>query len=155
LLTSAYLTEKQLTIWDLNRLGYKQADIGRRIEATRQAAYDALKISLEKVDSALRHAAEANMVEIKYVDPKNGILLGVVPQDSSQVIITFSKRHGIQTWHYEEPNCQNCKWAKRCADRLMDEAEERGVRITEEEKRLPPAKLARTIFSEIIPGLKP
>jgi hypothetical protein len=108
LLTSAYLTEKQLTIWDLNRLGYKQADIGRRIEATRQAAYDALKISLEKVDSALRHAAEANMVEIKYVDPKNGILLGAVPQDSSQVIITFSKRHGIQTWHYEEPNCQNC-----------------------------------------------
>jgi len=155
LLTSAYLTEKQLTIWGLNRLGYKQADIWRRIEATRQAVYDALKISLEKVDSALRHAAEANMIEIKYVDPKNGILLGAVPQDSSQVIITFSKRHGIQTWHYEEPKCQNCKWAKRCADRLMDEAEERGVRITDEEKRLPPAKLARTIFSEIIPGLKP
>jgi hypothetical protein len=149
------LTSKQLTIWDLNRLGYTQADIGRKIEATRQAVYDALKISLKKVDSALRHAAEANMVEIKYVDPKNGILLGVVPQDSSQVILTFSKRHGIQTWHYDEPRCQDCKWVKRCADRLMDEAEERGVSITEEEKRLPPAKLAHTIFSELIPWLKP
>lgn len=149
------MTSKQLTIWDLNRLGYTQADIGRKIEATRQAVYDALKISLKKVDSALRHAAEANMVEIKYVDPKNGILLGVVPQDSSQVILTFSKRHGIQTWHYDEPRCQDCKWVKRCADRLMDEAEERGVSITEEEKRLPPAKLAHTIFSELIPWLKP
>jgi len=149
------LTSKQLTIWDLNRLGYTQADIGRKIEATRQAVYDALKISLKKVDSALRHAADANMVEIKYVDPKNGILLGVVPQDSSQVILTFSKRHGIQTWHYDEPRCQDCKWVKRCADRLMDEAEERGVSITEEEKRLPPAKLAHTIFSELIPWLKP
>jgi hypothetical protein len=37
----------------------------------------------------------------------------------------------------------------------MDEAEERGVSITEEEKRLPPAKLAHTIFSELIPWLKP
>jgi len=153
LLTSAYLTEKQLTIWDLNRLGYKQADIGRRIEATRQAAYDALKISLEKVDLALRHAAEANMVEIKYVDPKNGILLGAVPQDSSQVIITFSKRHGIQTWHYEEPQCGACRWTKRCAERLIDEAEERNIKLNEGQKREPPSKLAQLIFSKLIPGL--
>jgi len=153
LLTSAYLTEKQLTIWDLNRLGYKQADIGRRIEATRQAAYDALKISLEKVDLALRHAAEANMVEIKYVDPKNGILLGAVPQDSSQVIITFSKRHGIQTWHYEEPQCGTCRWTKRCAERLIDEAEERNIKLNEGQKREPPSKLAQLIFSKLIPGL--
>ena len=153
MLTSAYLTEKQLTIWDLNRLGYKQADIGRRIEATRQAAYDALKISLEKVDLALRHAAEANMVEIKYVDPKNGILLGAVPQDSSQVIITFSKRHGIQTWHYEEPQCGACRWTKRCAERLIDEAEERNIKLNEGQKREPPSKLAQLIFSKLIPGL--
>jgi len=149
------LTSKQLTIWDLNRLGYTQADIGRKIEATRQAVYDALKISLEKVNSALRHAAEANMVETKYVDPKNGILLGTIPSSDNRVIITFSKKYGIQTWHYDEPRCQDCKWVKRCADRLMDEAEERGVNITEEEKRLPPVKLAHTIFSELIPWLKP
>jgi len=147
LLTSAYLTEKQLTIWDLYRLGYKQADIGRRAKTTRQAVYDALKISLEKVDSALRQVAEANMIEIKYVDLKNGILLGATPQDSSHVIITFSKKNGIQTWHYEEPQCQNCKWTKRCTDRLINEAKERGISIAEEEKRLAPAKLAHKIFS--------
>lgn len=153
MLTSAYLTSKQLTIWDLNRLGYTQADIGRKIEATRQAVYDALKISLEKVNSALRHAAEANMVETKYVDPTNGILLGTIPSSDNKVIITFSKKYGIQTWHYEEPQCGTCRWTKRCTERLIDEAEERNIKMNEEQKKQPPSKLAHLIFSKLIPGL--
>lgn len=154
MLTSAYLTDKQLTIWDLHRHGYSQADIGRKIEATRQAVYDALKISLGKVDFALRHTAEANSIEVKYVDAKNGILLGIVPVDSSRVIITFSRKHGVQTWHFEEPDCDRCRYMKRCMERLLDEAEERGIGLGLEQRKLPPSKLAHLIFSRMIPELR-
>jgi len=153
MLNSAYLTGRQLDIWEMHRDGLSFAEIGRRIDATRQAAYDALNIALGKVDAALRHAAEANMVDVKYVDPRNGVLLGVLPQNSNRVIITFSRRHGVQTWHYEEPDCPGCEWAERCRGRLMDEAGERGIELTEEERSLPPSKLAHSLFSRLIPGL--
>jgi hypothetical protein len=153
MLSSAYLTTRQLEIWDSNRRGESRAKIGERFGFTRQAVYDALKISLSKVESALRHTAEASSIEIIRVDPKNGILLGRMPLDSSKVIVTFSRKHGVQTWHFEEPDCDRCGYVKRCGERLLDEAEERDVEILEDQRRLPPSKLAHLIFSKLIPEL--
>jgi DNA-binding XRE family transcriptional regulator len=155
MLPSAYMTERQTFIWNMNRHGITQAEIGRRIGATRQAVYDALKISQGKVDSALRHAAEVNMIETNYVDPINGILLGFSPSTQTRAIVTFSIKHGIQTWHYENVECPRCTWSDRCKGRLLDEAEERNISLTNEEKALPPSKLAHVIFSGLIPGLEP
>jgi hypothetical protein len=115
--------------------------------------YDALKISLGKVESALRHTAEASSIEIIRVDPTNGILLGRTPLDSNKVIVTFSRKHGVQTWHFEEPNCGDCRYTKRCTERLIDEAKERDTEITEDQRKLPPSKLAHLIFSKLIPEL--
>jgi len=154
LLNSAYLTTRQLEIWELNRRGESRAEIGQRFNFTRQAVYDALKVSLGKVENALRHTAEASSIEIIRVDPVNGILLGVMPLDSSKVIITFSKKHGVQTWHFEEPDCDKCKYTKRCSERLLDEADERGIEIGIDQKSLPPSKLAHLIFSRLIPELR-
>ena len=153
MLSSAYLTTRQLDIWDLNRRGETRAKIGERFGFTRQAVYDALKVSLSKVENALRHTAEASSIEIIRIDPTNGILLGVMPLNSSKVIITFSKKHGVQTWHYEEPNCNKCKYTKRCAERLLDEAEERGIELSTDQRIMPPSRLAHTIFSKLIPEL--
>ena len=153
MLNSAYLTTRQLEIWDLNRRGESRAEIGRRFEFTRQAVYDALKVSLGKVESALRHTAEASSIEIIRVDPKNGILLGRMPLDSSKVIVTFSKKHGVQTWHFEEPDCDKCGYVKRCAERLLDEAKERKIDLGSDQRSLPPSRLAHVIFSKLIPEL--
>jgi hypothetical protein len=154
LLNSAYLTTRQLEIWELNRRGESRAEIGQRFNFTRQAVYDALKVSLGKVENALRHTAEASSIEIIRVDPTNGILLGVMPLDSRKVIITFSKKHGVQTWHFEEPDCDKCKYIKRCAERLLDEADERSIEIGIDQKSLPPSKLAHLIFSKLLPELR-
>ena len=154
MLNSAYLTTRQLEIWELNRRGESRAEIGQRFNFTRQAVYDALKVSLGKVENALRHTAEASSIEIIRVDPVNGILLGVMPLDSSKVIITFSKKHGVQTWHFEEPDCDKCKYTKRCSERLLDEADERGIEIGIDQKSLPSSKLAHLIFSRLIPELR-
>lgn len=153
MISSAYMTNRQLDIWDMNRRGEPRSKIGERFGFTRQAVYDALKISIEKVDNALRQTAEASSIEIIRVDPKNGILLGQTPIDSQRVIITFSRKHGIQTWHFEEPNCAECRYTKRCTERLVDEAKERDVKISEEQSKLPPSKLAHIIFSKLLPEL--
>jgi hypothetical protein len=154
MLSTAYLTLRQLDIWDMNRRGEPRSRIGERFGFTRQAVYDALKISLGKVESALRHTAEASSIEVIRVDPKNGILLGRMPIDSSKVIVTFSRKHGVQTWHFEEPECDRCGYVKRCAERLLDEAEERGVSLSINHKKLTPSKLAHIIFAKLLPELE-
>jgi len=88
------------------------------------------------------------------VDPRNGILLGLTPLDNSKVLITFSKKFGVQTWHFEEPDCGKCHYTRRCTERLLYEAEERGVSLDATQKELPPSKLAHLIFSSLIPELK-
>ena len=154
MLSSAYLTTRQLDIWDSNRRGESRAEIGERFGFTRQAVYDALKISFGKVESALCHTAEASSIEIITVDPKNGVLLGRMPLDLSKVIVTFSRKYGVQTWHFEEPDCDKCGYVKRCAERLLDEAEERGVELSLEQRSLLPSKLAHVIFTRLIPELR-
>jgi DNA-binding CsgD family transcriptional regulator len=155
MLPSAYLTDRQLEIWRLRFKGLSKAEVGRRLGITRQAVYDAEKYTLEKVESALRHVAEASRIEVRYLDPSKGVLLGFDPSSSNRVIITFSARNGVQTWHHEQPDCGLCQWANRCKRRLLDEAEERDIQLSEEERQLPPSNLAHAIFSKIIPGLTP
>ncbi len=138
----------------MNRRGEPRSKIGERFSFTRQAVYDALKVSIDKVDKALRQTADASSIEIIRVDPKNGILLGRMPIDSSRVIITFSRKYGIQTWHFEEPNCDKCSYTRRCTERLIDEAEERAFELNAEQRKLPPSRLAHIIFSKLLPELK-
>jgi hypothetical protein len=105
------------------------------------------------VEAALLHVAEASRIEARYVDPTRGILHGFDPATESQVIITFSARNGVQTWHYEQPDCGSCTWVESCKRRLLDEAEERDIQLSARERVLPPSRLAHAIFSKAIPGL--
>ena len=153
MLPSGYMTDRQLQMWSLLLKGLSKAEIGRTLGITRQAVYDAELIMIEKVEQALMHAAESNMIETQYIDVSNGVLLGYSPATKNKVIITFSPRNGVQTWHYQQPNCGLCKWVARCRDRLAAEAEERGVTLSQEDLRLPPSEMAHRIFSTLIPGL--
>jgi hypothetical protein len=153
MLPSAYLTDRQLEIWSLRLKGLSKAEIGRNLGITRQAVYDAEGIMLDKVERALIHTAESNMIEPRYIDAKKGVMLGYSPANKQQVIITFSAKNGIQTWHYEQPDCKQCKWMTRCRERLIEETNERNITLTADERTLPPSKLAHTIFSKVIPEI--
>jgi hypothetical protein len=153
MLPSAYLTDRLLEIWRLRYKGLSKAEVGRILGITRQAVYEAEGIMLDKVERALIHTVEANMVEAQYVDASKGVLLGYSPSTRNRVIVTFSPRNGVQTWHYQQPNCVQCKWVDRCRERLMAEAEEREIHLSQDDLKLPPSELAHRIFSTIVPGL--
>jgi len=151
----AYLTDRQLEIWKLLFRGLSKAEVGRRLGITRQGVYDAEKQMLEKVKSALNHVAQVNRLDVNYLDPSKGILHGYHPSMRNRVIVTFSARNGVQTWHYEDPDCETCSWEDNCKHRLLAEAEERDIPLSGDERKLPPSELAHLIFSSVIPGLMP
>ena len=153
MLPRAYLTDRQLEIWRLLLRRFSKAEIGRRLGVTRQAVHDAEGIITPKVDGALQHAADANMLDVLYVNSRKGVLLGYSPSTKERVIVTFSATNGVQTWHYQQPDCSLCEWVDRCRDRLIQEAAERDVSLPEDMTGLPPSKLAHHIFSQIIPEL--
>jgi DNA-binding CsgD family transcriptional regulator len=150
-LQTAYLTDRQIQIWKLRLDNHTKAEIGRILGVTRQAIYDAEKNIYQKIENALKDAANAGMVEILYLDSTLGILLGTLPPSGNKVIITFSMKNGVQTWHSEEPNCPKCTWVNRCRNRLLDEAKERNLVISKDESKLPPSELSTIIFRELIP----
>ena len=152
-LPQAYLTDRQLEIWILRFKGLSLAEVGRRLGITRQGVYDAEKQTLSKVESALKHVAQVNRLDVDYIEPSKGILHGYHPATQNRVIVTFSATNGVQTWHYEQPNCGECQWEDQCRVRLLDEATERDIQLNEEERTLPASKLAHAIFSKTIPGL--
>lgn len=75
-LHSAYLTGRQLDIWDLMRNGFSQSQIARKLNVSRQAVNQLVQTIPERVTAALCDAAKLNEVEPRHVDSSRGILLG-------------------------------------------------------------------------------
>ena len=153
MLSNAFLTNRQLEIWRYLTKKITKAEIGRRLGITRQAVHYAEEAIIPKVEHALTNVAHANMLDIEYLDATKGVLLGYSPSTKNKVIVTFSAVNGVQTWHHEHPDCALCEWADRCKRRLIEEAAERDVELSDEVRGLPPSKLALHIFSQIIPDV--
>jgi len=153
MISNAFLTNRQLEIWRHLTKKTTKAEIGRHLGITRQAVHYAEEAIIPKVDQALKQVAHANMLDIKYLDATKGVLLGYSPSTKNQVIVTFSAINGVQTWHYEHPECNLCDWVDRCTKRLNEEATERDIELSDEIRGLPPSELALHIFKQIIPEL--
>jgi hypothetical protein len=153
MLSNSFLTNRQLEIWRHLTKKITKAEIGRHLGITRQAVHYAEEAIIPKIEQTLTHAAQANMLDILYLDATKGVLLGYSPSTKNNVIVTFSAINGVQTWHYEHPDCGLCEWVDRCRDRLVEEAAERDVELTDEVRGLAPSNLALYIFSQIVPEL--
>ena len=153
MIPKSYLTNKQLEIWKQLTRKTSKAEIGRRLGITRQAVHYAEEAIVPKIEQALIQVAYANMLDVKYIDTNRGVLLGYSPSTKNKVIVTFSATNGVQTWHYQNPDCNQCEWVERCKTRLIEEASERGIELSNNVINEPPSKLAIHIFSQIIPEL--
>ncbi len=147
-----YLTPKQRKYWSLRRKGLSQAEISRMMGVTRQTVNKTLDAIDSRVSKALLEAAEINRIEVSRVDPKKGFLLGRSPSLGVDVLVTFSDRNGIQVWYRGEGGCSECSWRNSCREKLLVEAEERGIELPEGAEEMEPSELAEILFKKIVGG---
>ena len=150
------LAPKQNVIWSLRRKGLEPVEIARRLKTSRQFVHQTLNTADSKVSAFLSDTAQANRIEIQSLDIRNGILVGFHRGLETPAVISYSGEQGVQVWYWHEraEACEACEQVHRCKSYLLNEAEEREIELTEDERKLPPARLAHVVFSRLTPGLK-
>jgi len=151
----AGFSAKQLKTWHMRREGLTLNEIGGRLGVTKQAVSKTLKETESKILNTLETTAKAANIAVKYVDVSKGILLGFSHETGESVVVTFSVRHGPHIWHHGSRRCDGCGLYGDCMQLILDEAEERGVVLTEAERGNSPAEAAREVFSRVLPGVEP
>lgn len=103
-----------------------------------------------KISKALSEAANVNRLEIRRIDTKQGYLLGYSFALNKETLVTFSSRNGVQVWYRGEGSCESCSWQRSCREVLLDEAEERGIRLPKGSEEIQPSRLADYLFDRIL-----
>ena len=150
------LSEKQRSIWGLMWRGLSPAEISEKLGTSRQYVHQVLLTAESKISRTLMDVAQSASLQIKRIDSKNGILLAYDPALSSNVIITYTNKNGVRIWHWYEKieDIKDVSYINEVRAYLFNEAEERGIKLTIDEKRMHPAELAHVIFSKLISGVE-
>ena len=149
------LSQKQKTVWSLVSKGFSVSAIADKLSTTRQYINQTRLAAEARLSTTLLDVAQANDLQVTKLYPKKGLLLGYHPALKRKAILTYSTNHGIKVWYWhdnpEEITDQN--FLNQTRQYLLDIAKERGVEIESADK-IHPAKLAHTIFCQLIPELK-
>jgi len=64
--------------------------------------------------------------------------------------VSLSNVNGLKVWYLYEGNCSRCNLERSCRKTLLDEADERGVKVSETDHRIEPTKLALKVYSDYL-----
>ena len=150
------LSGKQRTVWGLMWRGLSPAEIAENLGTSRQYVHQVLLAAESKISRTLMDMAQSANLQIKRIDSKSGILLAYDPALSSNVVITYTNKNGVRIWHWYEKiqDIKDLSYINEVRAYLLNEAEERGIKLTSDQKTMHPAKLAHLIFSRLISGLE-
>ena len=143
---TAYLTPRLFDIWDMARTGLQQIDIAEKLDISRQAVNQALQEATAKVTKALTETATINKIAVESIDSSSGLLTGWSREFSVRAVISVTKRDGMQVWYEHVADCGHCTRYYACMAYLSRSAKERGIKLTREQKKLTPSKLAQLLF---------
>ena len=149
------LSQKQKIVWSLLSKGLSAVAIAQKLNTTRQFI-NQTKLSAEaRLSTTLLDVAQANDLQITKLYPKKGILLGYHPALKRKAILTYSTNYGIKVWYWHDnpQEVTDTAFLNQTRQYLIDIAKERGIELKEAEM-IHPAKLAHTIFCQLIPELK-
>jgi hypothetical protein len=122
------------------------------MDVTRQTVNKTFNAIDSRVSKALLEAAQINRIETSRLDHEKGYLLGRSPSLGMDVLITFSERNGIQVWYKGEGGCSDCTGRDSCKQKLLIEAEDRGIQLPENVEEKEPSELADILFKKIVEG---
>jgi len=113
-----------------------------------------LNVARRKISQALNEAAEVNRIQVRHLDVEKGLLVGYSLEFDHKVVISYSPKNGIRIWYAHDEDCEECQFDREWVKIILDEAEERGVKLSKEEMNSPPPQLAKIIFQKILPGVE-
>jgi hypothetical protein len=144
--STAYLTSRETSIWDLRRRKNSQSEIGRLLGFSRQASHHALELVDAKVEKAFEEAASTNGLEVKRMNIVDGIMEAYSPVHRVPVFVSLSRVNGLRVWYMHEGECGSCQHENSCRDFLQKEAAERDIKLSREDLGEPPTQLALRVF---------
>jgi hypothetical protein len=152
---SSPLSQSQKTVWSLICKGLSVANIAEKLRTTRQYVNQTRLAAEAKLATTLLDVAQVNDLQVTKLYPKKGMLLAYHPALKRKVVVTYSTNYGIKVWYWHDnpEEITDQTFLNQTRQYLLDIAKERGIEI-EDATKIHPAKLAHTIFSELIPELK-
>lgn len=145
-LHSGYLSPRQRDIWSLMRDGLTQSDIARKLSITRQTVHQMVGKIPEKMAAALNDAAALNNLDPIQLDVSKGILFGWSREFKTEAVIAMN-REGLRIWYkHDLGKCEICPDRRACKSTLLKNAEDLGVSLTSQERRLSPLALSNVVF---------
>ena len=148
--STAYLTPRETSVWDLRRRKNTQSEIGRLMGFSRQASHHALELIDSKVEKAFEEAASTNGLVVKRVNLVDGIMEAYRPVYKVPVFVSLSRANGLRVWYMHEGECGICQHEKGCRTFLEKEASERGIDLGNDDLSQAPTQLALRIFGRYI-----
>ena len=150
--STAYLTPRETSVWELRRRRKTQSEIGRLLGFSRQASHHALELIDVKVERAFEEAASTNGLEVKRIDLVEGIMEAYSPGHKLPVFVSLSRANGLRVWYMHESECKTCPYEKGCRSFLEREAAERDIDLGEKDIDQPPTQLVLTIIGRYLGG---
>jgi predicted transcriptional regulator len=140
-----------MNVWDMIHEGLSQSEIARRLNVSQQAVSQVVESISERVSSALNDAAKLNDIEPRFVDISRGIMLGWSSCFKTEAVITLNPRVGLRVYYQHNlGECKICMKRRACKSRLLKNAEDLGVTLTRQERRLSPSELSTLVFSRAL-----
>jgi len=148
--SSAYLTPRETSVWDLRRRKNSQSEIGRLMGFSRQASHHTLELIDVKVEKAFEEAASTNGLEVKRMNLVDGIMEAYSPVYKVPVFVSLSRANGLRVWYLHEGECGTCQHEKGCRSFLEKEAAERGIELNTNDLNQMPTQLALMVFGRYL-----
>jgi hypothetical protein len=144
-----------MAIWSLITKGLSVSAIADRLNTTRQYVNQTRITAEAKLSTTLLEVARTNDLQVTRLYPKQAILLGYHPGLKKKAIITYTTSHGLKVWYWHDApeEVTDPVFLNQTRQYLIDIAKERGIDIQDAEN-IHPAKLAHTIFCQLVPELK-
>ncbi|MGD6811022.1 MAG: hypothetical protein ACQCN3_15115 [Candidatus Bathyarchaeia archaeon] len=152
---STPLSQQQKIVWQLLSKGLSINAIAEKLKTTRQFINQTKLAAEAKLATTLLEVAQTNDLQITHLYAKEAILLGYHPALKRKAIVTYTTSHGIKVWYWHDnpEEVTDPTFLNQTRQYLIDIARERGIEVEGMEK-IHPAKLAHTIFCQLIPELK-